>query len=42
MWAGGNIKELSKEWKLEDKKLHEDLLPFLIEKKQELTCEFEE
>lgn len=40
MWAGGNIKELSKEWKLEDKKLHEDLLP-LIEKKQELTCEFE-
>ena len=40
MWAGGNIKELSKEWKLEDKKLHDDLLP-LIEKKQELTCEFE-
>ena len=40
IWDGGNIKQLSKEWKLEDKKLHEDLLP-LIEKKQELTCEFE-
>ena len=40
MWAGGNIKELTKEWKEEDKKLHDDLTP-LIEKKQELTCEFE-
>ena len=41
MWAGGNIKELSKEWKLEDKKLHDDLLP-LIEKKQELTSSLKE
>ena len=40
MWAGGDIKEISDEWKEEDKKLHEELMP-LIEKKQELTCEFE-
>lgn len=40
MWAGGNVQEISNEWKEEDKKLHEELMP-LIEKKQELTCEFE-
>lgn len=40
MWAGGDIKEITKEWKEEDKKLHDDLTP-LIEKKQELTCQFE-
>ena len=40
MWAGGDIKNITKQWKEEDKKLHDDLTP-LIEKKQELTCEFE-
>lgn len=40
MWAGGDIDVLSVEWKKEDSKLHEELVP-LIEKKQELTCEFE-
>ena len=40
MWAGGDISVLANEWKEEDIKLHEELVP-LIEKKQELTCEFE-
>ena len=40
MWAGGNVDNLINQWKETDKLLHEGMNN-IIEKKQELTCEFE-
>ena len=40
MWAGGNVDKMVNNWKTEDEQLYNELKP-LIEKKQNLTCEFE-
>ena len=40
LWAGGNIEKLSADWKAEDELLYNELKP-MIERKQNLTCEFE-